>query len=40
MLQWKAKYSVFNKASEGMLKIVKDKLPENNELPSTTYEAK
>jgi hypothetical protein len=23
-----------------MLKIVKDKLPENNELPSTTYEAK
>jgi hypothetical protein len=23
-----------------MLKIVKDKLPENNELPSTTYEVK
>jgi hypothetical protein len=31
---------VSNKAFEGMLKIVKDKLPENNELPSTTYEAK
>jgi hypothetical protein len=31
---------VSDKAFEGMLKIVKDKLPENNELPSTTYEAK
>jgi hypothetical protein len=40
MLQWKAKYSVSDKAFEGMLKIVKDKFPENNELPSTTYEAK
>jgi hypothetical protein len=40
MLQWKTKYGVFDKAFEGMLKIVKDKLPENNELPSTTYEAK
>jgi hypothetical protein len=30
---------VSDKAFEGMLKIVKDKLPENNELPSTTYEA-
>jgi hypothetical protein len=39
-LQWKAKYGVSDKAFEGMLKIVKDKLPENNELPSTTYEAK
>jgi hypothetical protein len=29
-----------DKAFEGMLKIVKDKLPENNELPSTTYQAK
>ena len=29
-----------DKAFEGMLKIVKDKFPENNELPSTTYEAK
>jgi hypothetical protein len=40
MLQWKAKYGVSDKAFEGMLKIVNDKLPENNELPSTTYEAK
>jgi hypothetical protein len=40
MLQWKAKYGMSDKAFEGMLKIVKDKLPENNELPSTTYEAK
>jgi hypothetical protein len=40
MLQWKAQYGVFDKAFEGMLKMVKDKLPENNELPSTTYEAK
>jgi hypothetical protein len=39
MLQWKAKYGVSDKAFEGMLKIVKGKLP-NNELPSTTYEAK
>jgi hypothetical protein len=40
MLQWKGKYGVSDKAFEGMLKIVKEKLPENNELPSTTYEAK
>jgi hypothetical protein len=40
MLQWKAKYGVSDKVLEGMLKIVKDKLPNNNELPSTTYEAK
>jgi hypothetical protein len=40
MLQWKAKYGVSDKAFEGMLKIMKDKLPERNELPSTTYEAK
>jgi hypothetical protein len=40
MLQWKAKYGVSDKAFEGMLKIVKVKLPENNELPLTTYEAK
>jgi hypothetical protein len=40
MLQWKAKYGVSDKAFEGMLKIVKDKLPENNDLPSTTCEAK
>jgi hypothetical protein len=40
MLQWKEKYGVSDKAFKGMLKIVKDKLPENNELPSPTYEAK
>jgi hypothetical protein len=40
MLQWKAKYGVSDKAFEGMLKIVKDKLPDNNELSSTTYEVK
>jgi hypothetical protein len=40
MLRWKAKYGVSDKAFEGILKIVEDKLPENNELPSTTYEAK
>jgi hypothetical protein len=40
MLQWKAKYGVSDKAFEGMLKILKDKLPENNELLSTTYEVK
>ena len=39
-LQWKAKHGVSDKAFEGMLQIVKDKLPEKNELPSTTYEAK
>jgi hypothetical protein len=39
MLQWKAKYGVSDKAFEGLLKIVKDKLLENIELPSTTYEA-
>jgi hypothetical protein len=40
MLQWKSKYDVSDKAFEGMLQILKDKLTENNELPSTTYEAK
>jgi hypothetical protein len=31
MLQWKAKYGMSDKAFEGMLKIVKDKLLENND---------
>jgi hypothetical protein len=39
MLQWKAKLGVSDKAFAGMLKIVKDKLPENNKLPSIRYEA-
>jgi hypothetical protein len=30
---------VSDKAFKGMLKIMKDELPENNELPSRTYEA-
>jgi hypothetical protein len=30
MLQWKEKYGVSDKAFDGMLKIVKDKLLENN----------
>jgi hypothetical protein len=33
MLQWKAKYGVSHKPFEGTQKIVKDKLPDNNELP-------
>jgi hypothetical protein len=40
MLQWKAKYGVFEKSFKGMLKIVKNKLPENYELPSATYGVK
>jgi hypothetical protein len=36
----KAKHYLSNKVFEGMLKIVKDKLSEKNELPPTTYEAK
>jgi hypothetical protein len=34
------KHVVSDKAFEGMLKIVKDKHPENNELLSTSYEEK
>lgn len=40
LLQWKSKNSVSDKAFEGMLKLVKKIVPENNELPSTTYKAK
>src|SRR5688572_17949006 len=40
LLQWKAKNSVPDKAFQGILKMIKNILPENNELPSTTYEAK
>ena len=39
-MQWKAKNGVSDKAFQGMLKIIKKILPENNELPPTTYEAK
>jgi hypothetical protein len=38
VFQWNVKYGMSDKAFEGMLKIVEVKLPENNELPSTTYE--
>ena len=39
-MQWKTKHGVSDKAFNGILTIVKNMLPENNELPSTTYEAK
>src|SRR5687767_1688473 len=39
-MQWKAKNGVSDKAFQGILKIVKKILPKNNELLSTTYEAK
>ena len=39
-VQWKVKNGVSDKAFQGILKLVKNILPENNELPSTTYEAK
>jgi len=40
MLQWKAANGVTDKGFEELLGIVKNMLPEGNELPSTTYEAK
>ena len=40
MLQWKATNGVTNKGFEELLGIVKNMLPEGNELPSTTNEAK
>ena len=39
-MQWKATNGVTDKGFEEILKIVKNILPEGNELPSTTYEAK
>jgi len=39
-VQWKAKNGMSDKAFQGMFNIVKKILPENNELSSTTYEAK
>ena len=39
MLQWKAANGVTDKGFEELLGIVKNMLPEGNELPSTTYEA-
>jgi len=40
ILQWKAANGVTDKGFEELLGIVKNMLPEGNELPSTTYEAK
>ena len=40
MLQWKAANGVTDKGFEELLGIVKNMLPEGNELSSTTYEAK
>jgi hypothetical protein len=40
MLKWKATNGVTDKGFGELLKIVKNMLPEGNELPSTTYEAK
>ncbi|XP_025799815.1 uncharacterized protein LOC112879670, partial [Panicum hallii] len=40
MLKWKASNGVTDKGFGELLKIVKNMLPEGNELPSTTYEAK
>ena len=40
MLKWKATNGVTDKGFGELLKIVKNILPEGNELPSTTYEAK
>ena len=40
LLQWKAKNGVSDKGFAELLKIQKKMLPKDNELPSTTYEAK
>ena len=39
-LQWKATNGVFDKGFGELLKLVKKMLPKDNELPTTTYEAK
>jgi hypothetical protein len=40
LLQWKATHGVFDKRFGELLKHLKDKLPKDNEVPTTTYEAK
>ena len=40
LLRWKAENGVTDKGFEKLLKIMKKKLPEDNELPVSTYEAK
>jgi hypothetical protein len=40
LLQWKAETGLSDKGFEKLLKIMKKKLPKDNELPDSTYEAK
>ena len=40
MLQWKARNRISDTGFDELLLIVKDMLPEGNELPASTYEAK
>ena len=40
LLKWKAETGLSDKGFEKLLKIMKPKLPKDNELPETTYEAK
>ena len=40
LLQWKAESGTTDKSFENLLKIFKKLLPRDNELPSSTYEAK
>ena len=40
LLQWKATNDVFDKGFGELLKLVKKMFPKDNELPTTTYEAK
>src|SRR4051812_15908094 len=40
LLQWKAEYGIPDKGFGKLLKIFKRRLPKDNELPDSTYEAK
>jgi hypothetical protein len=40
LLQWKEETGLSDKGFEKLLKIMKKKLPKDNELPDSTYEAK
>src|SRR3989337_1460713 len=40
LLEWKAENGLSDKGFEKLLKIMKKKLPKDNELPDSTYEAK
>jgi hypothetical protein len=40
LLQWKAKTGLSDKGFDKLLKIMKKKLPKDNELPDSMYEAK